>query len=269
MAEPRQVSIVVACSTTGDDRGAGPARARHPDGERPAYEIILVDDGSHDRTVEDRPSPRGRGPRVRVFEFTRNFGQAAALACGIFAARGDSRRGRWTAICRTRRKRSPTLVAAIDAGAGVATGRRGTRYESFGRWLGSRIIHRLARALTGAAIDDFGGNFKAYRRDVVEGVRQVWGPGKPFFPLALWLGYSVCGGDRAARSAWEGHSRIHAALAAAYQRGSDHCVHHRAARAARRARARLCACARRRRRGVAILGQRSPPAVGIVLAATL
>lgn len=155
-----------------------------------SFEIVLVDDGSRDRTVEIARSLEADDERVRVFEFTRNFGQAAALACGIFAARGNTV-VQMDGDLQNPPEEIPALLAAIGDGAAIANGRRGQRYEGFARWLGSRAIHRLARVLTGSDIDDFGGNFKAYRRDVVDAVAQVWAPGKPLFALAVWLGFPV------------------------------------------------------------------------------
>jgi undecaprenyl-phosphate 4-deoxy-4-formamido-L-arabinose transferase len=157
---------------------------------RLAFELILVDDGSRDGTAAILRELEAEDARVRVFEFTRNFGQVAALACGIFAARGrvvvtlDG-------DLQNPPEEIPKLLDASDMGAWVATARRAQRYERTWRWLGSRFVHELARALTGAPIRDFGGQFKAYRREVVEALRTVWSPGKPIFPLALWLGYPV------------------------------------------------------------------------------
>jgi undecaprenyl-phosphate 4-deoxy-4-formamido-L-arabinose transferase len=171
-----------------------------------SFEIVLVDDGSRDRTVETVRRLEAADERVRVFEFTRNFGQAAALACGIFAARGHIV-VQMDGDLQNPPEEIPKLLAAIEAGAGVATGRRGTRYEGAWRWLGSRVMHWLARLLTGAQIEDFGGNFKAYRRDVVEETRRIWAPGKPFFPLTLWLGFPVAEVTVRHDPPWQGESR--------------------------------------------------------------
>ena len=155
-----------------------------------SFELILVDDGSRDATAARLRELEAEDPRVRVFEFTRNFGQAAALACGIFAARGrvvvtlDG-------DLQNPPEEIPKLLDAIEKGAFVATARRAQRFERTWRYLGSRVVHGLARLLTGAPIRDFGGQFKAYRSEVVEALRTVWAPGKPIFPLALWLGYPV------------------------------------------------------------------------------
>lgn len=155
-----------------------------------SFEMVLVDDGSRDRTLALLREQEAEDPRLRVFSLTRNFGQAAALACGVFAARGrvvvtiDG-------DLQNPPEEIPRLLEAVAKGAPVATACRSERHESFGRWLGSRAVHVLARLLTGTRIRDVGGQFKAYRREVVDAVGDVWGPGKPLFPLALWLGYPV------------------------------------------------------------------------------
>ena len=154
------------------------------------FEIVLVDDGSTDGTREILRRLEAEDPALRVFELTRNFGQAAALVCGLFAARGEvvvSLDG----DLQNPPEEIPKLLDALDKGADIATAKRSQRFESLGRWLGSRAIHWMAKHLTGVRIEDFGGQFKAYRRVVLEATRRAWAPGKPFFPLALWLGFPV------------------------------------------------------------------------------
>jgi undecaprenyl-phosphate 4-deoxy-4-formamido-L-arabinose transferase len=154
------------------------------------FEILLIDDGSRDRTVEIVRQLEASDQRVHVYELSRNFGQNAALACGLFAARGDVI-VTMDGDLQNPPEEVPTLLRALPGPGWVITGRRGERYEQFLRRLGSRAIHWLARWLTGARIEDFGGNFRAYHRDVIEAMRQVWAAGKPLLPLALWLGYPV------------------------------------------------------------------------------
>src|SRR5215203_5573214 len=55
----------------------------------PDYELVLVDDGSSDDTFVRASALVDRDARVRVVKFRRNFGQTAAMAAGIQAARGD------------------------------------------------------------------------------------------------------------------------------------------------------------------------------------
>lgn len=176
------------------------------DARRLAFELILVDDGSRDATAARLRELEAEDPRIRVFEFTRNFGQVAALACGLFEARGrvvvtiDG-------DLQNPPEEIPKLLDAIEKGAFVATARRAQRFERTWRYAGSRMVHALARLLTGASIRDFGGQFKAYRAEVVAALRGVWAPGKPIFPLALWLGYPVAEVDVAHAPRTGGGSR--------------------------------------------------------------
>jgi undecaprenyl-phosphate 4-deoxy-4-formamido-L-arabinose transferase len=155
-----------------------------------SFEIICIDDGSRDETAAILRRLEAGDGRLRIFELTRNFGQAAALACGLFAARGEVTIT-MDGDLQNPPEEIPKLVEALHGGADVVTARRAQRHEAFLRWLGSRAVHWLARRLTRAEIDDFGGNFKGYRRPALEATKRAWAAGKPFFPLALWLGYRV------------------------------------------------------------------------------
>jgi undecaprenyl-phosphate 4-deoxy-4-formamido-L-arabinose transferase len=154
------------------------------------YEIVLVDDGSTDGTPERLAAAVAADPHLRVLTLSRNFGQSAALCCGIFEARGD------VVITmdgdlQNPPEEIPRLLEALVPGVDVVTARRLARHETTWRWLGSRAVHWLARALVGLDIEDFGGQFKAYRREVIDATRTAWAPGKPFFALAAWLGFRV------------------------------------------------------------------------------
>jgi undecaprenyl-phosphate 4-deoxy-4-formamido-L-arabinose transferase len=154
------------------------------------FEIVLVDDGSSDDTREILRRLESEDPTIRVFELTRNFGQAAAVVCGLIESRGDVV-VTLDGDLQNPPEEIPKLLDALDKGADIATAKRTQRYESLGRWLGSRVIHWMAKRLTNAEIEDFGGQFKAYRRSALEATLRAWAPGKPFFPLALWLGFPV------------------------------------------------------------------------------
>jgi undecaprenyl-phosphate 4-deoxy-4-formamido-L-arabinose transferase len=86
----------------------------------------------------------------------------------------------------------PKLVAAIDAGADVASGRRMERHDGFVlRRVPSRLINRMLARLTGAPISDFGCAFNAYRRDAIEPVLHRVGRQKFTKALVCTTGASV------------------------------------------------------------------------------
>jgi len=155
-----------------------------------SFEIVLVDDGSSDRTPELLARAAAADPRVRVRTLSRNFGQAAALCCGIFESGGDVV-VTLDGDLQNPPEEIPRLLDALVPGVDVVTARRTVRHESTWRWAGSRVVHWIARLLVGLDIEDFGGQFKAYRREVIEATRTAWAPGKPFFALAAWLGFRV------------------------------------------------------------------------------
>jgi len=135
-----------------------------------AAELIFVDDGSTDGTLATLERLHAADPRVRVVSFKRNFGQHPAMHAGIARARGRIV-VTMDGDLQNQPSDIPRLVAAVDAGADVASGRRVTRRDPMLlRRLPSLLINRLLARLTGARVADFGCAFNAYRRDALEPV---------------------------------------------------------------------------------------------------
>jgi undecaprenyl-phosphate 4-deoxy-4-formamido-L-arabinose transferase len=155
-----------------------------------SFEIVLVDDGSTDATPVRLAELARTNPAVRVRTLSRNFGQAAALCCGIFEARGRVV-VTMDGDLQNPPEEIPRLLDALRPGVDLVTAKRASRYERPWRLFFSRFVHWTARALVGGDIEDFGGQFKAYRREVIDATRTAWAPGKPFFALAVWLGFRV------------------------------------------------------------------------------
>lgn len=154
------------------------------------FELVLVDDGSTDETPRILAELSATNPAVRVCSLMRNFGQSAALCCGIFESRGQVV-VTLDGDLQNPPEEIPRLLDALVPGVDMVTGRRAVRHEKLWRWLGSRFVHWLARLMVGGEIQDYGGQFKAYRRAVVDATRTAWAPGKPFFALAAWLGFRI------------------------------------------------------------------------------
>ncbi len=174
------------------------------DGAR-SWELILVDDGSRDGTFTVLERLHAADPRVRAVRLKRNFGQHPAMHAGLARARGDVV-VTMDGDLQNAPEDIPRLVAAVEAGADVASGRRGGRRESFGRTLPSRLINGMLRRFTGVAISDFGCAFNAYRRSAVEPMLGAIGKQKFTKALVLSGGASVVEVD-VAHSPRAGRSR--------------------------------------------------------------
>src|SRR6266536_4127950 len=155
-----------------------------------SFELLFVDDGSSDGTYEVVRTLHGRDPRVRAIRFSRNFGQHPAMHAGFSRARGDIL-VTMDGDLQNQPEDIPKLVAAVEAGADVASGRRALRRDSWGRTLPSRLINGMLRRFTGVAISDFGCAFNAYRRTAVEPMLGSIGRQKFTKALVLSGGASV------------------------------------------------------------------------------
>ena len=130
------------------------------------FEIVYVDDGSGDGTFATLERLHAADPRVRAVQFKRNFGQHPAMHAGLSRAAGDVV-VTMDGDLQNLPEDIPKLVAQVDGGYDVASGRRIARHDSWGRTLPSRLINGMLRRFTKVDISDFGCAFNAYRRDAV------------------------------------------------------------------------------------------------------
>jgi undecaprenyl-phosphate 4-deoxy-4-formamido-L-arabinose transferase len=151
--------------------------------ERP-FELIFVDDGSTDTTFGKLERIHAADPRVRAVRFKRNFGQHPAMHAGLARARGEIV-VTMDGDLQNAPEDIPKLLAAVESGYDVASGRRAARRDSWGRTLPSRLINGMLRRFTGVQISDFGCAFNAYRREVV--TPMLGSIGKQKFTKALVL----------------------------------------------------------------------------------
>jgi undecaprenyl-phosphate 4-deoxy-4-formamido-L-arabinose transferase len=152
------------------------------------YELILVDDGSRDSTWQIVERLAAADARVRAVRFKRNFGQHPAMHAGLARARGEIM-ATMDGDLQNAPEDLPKLIAAVEAGADVASGRRVIRRDSWGRTLPSRLINGMLRRFTRVDISDFGCAFNAYRRTAV--VPMLGSIGRQKFTKALILSSGV------------------------------------------------------------------------------
>lgn len=155
------------------------------------YEIILVDDGSNDRTWERMLGLTRKFPCFQVIRFRRNFGQTAAMSAGFHAARGEII-VTLDADLQNDPADIPLLLERMNAGFDVVSGWRKNRQDAFiNRKLPSMLANGLISKMTGVALHDYGCTLKAYRRDVIKDV-HLYGEMHRFIPaLASWVGGKV------------------------------------------------------------------------------
>jgi dolichol-phosphate mannosyltransferase len=153
--------------------------------------LIIVNDGSTDDSATILASTAKTRKEVKVVEFRRNAGQAAALMAGIDYASGDIIIT-IDADLQNDPQDIPKLIAKLDEGADVVSGWRSERRDAaITRNFVSRIANRIISRISGIPLHDYGCTLKAYRREMLQGMR-LYGEMHRFLPIyASWMGAKV------------------------------------------------------------------------------
>ena len=155
------------------------------------WEIIFVNDGSNDGSDRILDDIAKRDVQVRVVHFRRNFGQTAAMMAGFDFADGDVIIP-MDGDLQNDPADIPTLLAKLDEGFDVVSGwRRDRQDDAVTRNFPSIMANRLISWVSGVRLHDFGCSLKAYRREVIEGVR-LYGEMHRFLPIyTRWHGARI------------------------------------------------------------------------------
>ncbi len=155
------------------------------------YELVFVDDGSNDATLDQLKKLRATDSRIKIIRFRRNFGQTAAFAAGFAYATG--------AVIVTMDgdlqndpADIPRLIARLEDGYDVVCGWRRSRRDA---WLTRRLPSMVANWLiswaTGVRLHDYGCSLKVFRSEVVKALK-LYGEMHRFIPvLASELGVRI------------------------------------------------------------------------------
>ena len=148
-----------------------------------SWEIVFVDDGSSDTSLQVLETLAGRNPQlVKVVTLRRNFGQTAAIAAGI-----DHSPGSIIVMLDADMQNDPAdipmMLNKLDEGYDLVSGWRKDRKDTFiNRTLPSKLANGLISRVTGVHLHDYGCTLKAYRREVITGFR-LYGEMHRFIPV--------------------------------------------------------------------------------------
>lgn len=168
-----------------------------------SWELILVNDGSTDGSAAKLDAIAARDPNVVVVHLARNYGQTAALMAGLDQARGDV-----IVPMDGDMQNDPSdigrLLAKLDEGYDVVSGWRKDRQDhAIKRNLPSRLANTLISRVSGVPLHDYGCSLKAYRRNVLDGVK-LYGEMHRFVPI-----YASWNGARVTELPVQHHPRLH------------------------------------------------------------
>ncbi|MFQ5807292.1 MAG: glycosyltransferase family 2 protein [Phycisphaerae bacterium] len=159
--------------------------------QRRSFELIVVNDGSRDRTGQLLDALAADEPRLRVIHFARNYGQTAALMAGFWAARA-----RVIVPLDADGQNEPDdiemLADKLEEGYDVVSGWRKDRKDTWLRTKASQIANWLIGKRTGVRLHDYGCTLKAYRAHMVRDAR-LFGEMHRFIPIYTSMhGARIC-----------------------------------------------------------------------------
>lgn len=158
-----------------------------------SYEIIMVDDGSTDRSWSVVEQLRQRYDTLRGISFLHNYGKSAALYCGFEMAQGEV-----VFTMDADLQDSPDEIPEmrrmiLEDGYDLVSGWKRKRYDPIGKRWPSKFFNLTARMISGIKLHDFNCGLKAYRRKVVKSI-EVYGEMHRYIPiLAKHCGFKKIG----------------------------------------------------------------------------
>lgn len=145
------------------------------------FEVIIVDDGSSDRTFEVVSKLHAQDERVRGIRFRGNFGKSAALSAGFQAARG-SIIFTMDGDLQDDPEEIPHFLAKLNEGYDLVSGWKEVRHDPLSKTLPSHLFNKTTALLTGVGLHDFNCGFKAYRRELIDQL-EIYGELHRYIPV--------------------------------------------------------------------------------------
>ncbi|MCC7466142.1 MAG: glycosyltransferase family 2 protein [Saprospiraceae bacterium] len=158
-----------------------------------SYEVIMVDDGSTDKSWKVIESLKRLNPNVRGIKFRRNYGKSAGLHTGFQVAQGDVVIT-MDADLQDSPDEIPSLYRMIaEEGYDLVSGWKKVRHDPISKTIPTKLYNAVTRWMSGIHLHDFNCGLKAYRADVVKTI-EVYGEMHRYIPvIAKWAGFSRIG----------------------------------------------------------------------------
>jgi glycosyltransferase involved in cell wall biosynthesis len=160
------------------------------DSQPEPYEVVFVDDGSTDGSMAALERLHAETTNVVVVHLRRNFGKAAALQAGFLEARGDVV-VTMDADLQDDPAEIPQLLAKLDEGFDLVSGWKARRNDPWTRRVLSKVFNWATAVVSGVRLHDVNCGLKAYKAEVLKGMR-IYGELHRFIPvLASYRGFRV------------------------------------------------------------------------------
>lgn len=158
-----------------------------------SYEIVMIDDGSTDRSWKVIEQLKAANPAVRGIKFRRNYGKSAALHTGFQATQGDVVIT-MDADLQDSPDEIPELYQMITQdGYDLVSGWKKVRHDPVSKTIPTKLYNAATRWMSGIPLHDFNCGLKAYRADVVKCI-EVYGEMHRYIPvIAKWAGFRKIG----------------------------------------------------------------------------